>query len=52
MMKMNERNRSIARLRYLVSKYQSVGNGFMCQQLNAQIRRLADGCFDLSSVKN
>lgn len=51
MMKMNERDRQVAVLRNQAARYQSVGNGFMSQQLNAQIRRIANG-LNLSSAKN
>lgn len=32
--------RALAMLRYQADRYQSVGNGSMCQRLNAEIRRL------------
>ncbi len=33
--------RLIANLRNQVERYKSVGNGFMCQRLNSQIRELS-----------
>ena len=37
----NEENlRTLAMLRYQADRYQSVGNGSMCQRVNAEIRRL------------
>ena len=32
--------RTLAMLRYQADRYQSVGNGSMCQRVNAEIRRL------------
>lgn len=32
--------RTLAMLRYQANRYQFVGNGSMCQQVNMQIRRL------------
>ena len=32
--------RAIAMLRYQAERYQSMGNGSMCQRLNSEIRRL------------
>lgn len=32
--------RALAMLRYQADRYQSMGNGSMCQRLNAEIRRL------------
>lgn len=41
MMKENEKSmRTLAMLRYQADRYQSMGNGLMCQQINAEIRRL------------
>lgn len=37
----NEKDlRTLAMLRYQADRYQAMGNGSMCQQLNAKIRRL------------
>ena len=41
MMRENEKSmRTLAMLRYQADRYQSVGNGSMCQRVNAEIRRL------------
>ena len=41
MIRENEENlRTLAMLRYQADRYQSVGNGSMCQRVNAEIRRL------------
>ena len=41
MMRENEKSlRALAMLRYQADRYQSAGNGAMCQRLNAEIRRL------------
>lgn len=32
--------RELAKLRYQAERYQIMGNGSMCQRLNAEIRRL------------
>lgn len=41
MMKTEERSmRALAMLRYQAARYQSVGNGSMCQRINAEIRKL------------
>ncbi|WP_199652982.1 hypothetical protein [Parabacteroides sp. AM08-6] len=41
MMNENEKSmRTLAMLRYQAERYQSVGNGSMCQRLNTEIRRL------------
>ena len=40
MMRENEKSlRALAMLRYQADRYQSVGNGSMCQRVNAEIRR-------------
>mgnify|MGYP006060996141 FL=1 len=42
-MSVNEKDqRTLAMLRYQADRYQSLGNGSMCQRLNAEIRRLMD----------
>lgn len=42
-MSVNEKDqRMLAMLRYQADRYQSLGNGSMCQRLNAEIRRLMD----------
>ena len=42
-MQVNEKNvRALAMLRYQAARYQSIGNGTMCQQVNAEIRRLME----------
>lgn len=38
--KNEESLRTLAMLRYQANRYQLVGNGSMCQQVNRQIRRL------------
>ena len=44
MMRENEKSmRTLAMLRYQADRYQSVGNGSMCQRVNAEIRRLKVG---------
>ena len=44
MMRENEKSmRTLAMLRYQADRYQSVGNGSMCQRVNAEIRRLEIG---------
>lgn len=41
MMRDNEKSlRALAMLRYQADRYQAMGNGSMCQQVNAEIRRL------------
>ena len=41
MMKMMEKEKNlIASLRYQIERYKSVGNGFMCQRLNAELQKL------------
>ena len=41
MMKKKKKSmRALAMLRYQADRYQSVGNGSMCQRVNAEIRRL------------
>ncbi|WP_160150085.1 hypothetical protein [Parabacteroides sp. Marseille-P3160] len=52
MTKTNEMNRHLAKLRYSLGRYQAAGNGFMCQQLSTQIRRMIAGDLNLSSAKN
>jgi len=43
MTKRNEENlKDLAMLRYQANRYQAVGNGSMCQRINAQIRRLSN----------
>ena len=43
MMRENEKNqRALAMLRYQAERYQSVGNGSMCQRINADTRRLVN----------
>ncbi len=43
MMRENEKSlRAIAMLRYQAERYQAMGNGSMCQRINADIRRLTD----------
>ena len=45
MMRENEKSmRTLAMLRYQADRYQSVGNGSMCQRVNAEIRRLVSHC--------
>lgn len=52
MMRENDKNlRALAMLRYQAARYQSVGNGSMCQRVNAEIRRLM-GEMALSADKN
>ncbi len=43
--------RTLAMLRYEANRYQSVGNGSMCQQVNMKIRRLMNE-LDVDVVKN
>ncbi len=39
----NEKSlRTLAMLRYQADRYKAMGNGFMCQRLNAEIRRLKE----------
>ena len=41
LMRENEKSmRTLAMLRYQADRYQSVGNGSMCQRVNAEIRKL------------
>ncbi|MCD7933500.1 MAG: hypothetical protein LUE98_01335 [Tannerellaceae bacterium] len=40
MMNYDERQRTIAMLRYQAERYQAMGKGSISQQLNAKIRRL------------
>ena len=40
MRKLEKSMRTLAMLRYQADRYQSVGNGSMCQRVNAEIRRL------------
>lgn len=41
MIRDNEKSqRALAMLRYQADRYQAMGNGSMCQQVNAKIRRL------------
>ena len=40
MMSENEKSMRLAMLRYQADRYQSVGNGLMCQRVNAEIRKL------------
>jgi len=41
MMRENEKcMRTLAMLRYQAERYQSMGNGLMCQHINAEIRKL------------
>ena len=41
MMRDNEKSlRALAMLRYQADRYQAMGNGSMCQRVNAEIRRL------------
>ena len=52
MMRENEKSlRALAMLRYQADRYQAVGNGSMCQRVNAEIRRLMDE-MNASAVKN
>lgn len=51
-MRENEKSlRTLAMLRYQADRYQAVGNGSMCQRVNAEIRRLMDE-MNASAVKN
>lgn len=51
-MRENEKSlRALAMLRYQADRYQAVGNGSMCQRVNAEIRRLLDE-MNASAVKN
>ncbi|MDD2436592.1 MAG: hypothetical protein PHG27_01750 [Massilibacteroides sp.] len=43
--------RTLAMLRYEANRYQSVGNGSMCQRVNMKIRRLMNE-LDVDVVKN
>lgn len=54
MMRGNEKDlRTLAMLRYQADRYQAMGNGSMCQQLNAKIRRLlGEMGTDAGEVKN
>ncbi len=39
----NEKSlRTLAMLRYQADRYQAMGNGSMCQRVNAEIRRLME----------
>ena len=40
MMNVDKNVRELAKLRYQAERYQAMGNGSMCQRLNAEIRRL------------
>ncbi len=41
MMKTNEKSmRALAMLQYQAARYQSIGNGSMCQRINTEIRKL------------
>lgn len=52
MMRNNDKNqRTLAMLRYQADRYQAIGNGSMCQRLNAEIRRLM-GEMNVVAVKN
>lgn len=52
MMRENDKNlRTLAMLRYQAARYQAVGNGSMCQRINAEIRRLM-GEMAVSTDKN
>lgn len=52
MMRENEKSlRALAMLRYQADRYQSVGNGSMCQRVNAEIRRITNQ-MNASAVKN
>lgn len=52
MIRKNEESlRTLAMLRYQANRYQLVGNGSMCQQVNMQIRRLMNE-IEADSVKN
>ena len=43
-MSVNEKDqRTLAMLRYQADRYQTAGNGSMCQRLNEEIRRLLGG---------
>lgn len=42
MIRENEKSMRLAMLRYQANRYQSVGNGLMCQRVNAEIRKLMD----------
>jgi hypothetical protein len=49
----NEKSlRTLAMLRYQADRYQSIGNGSMCQRLNAEIRRLMNEMSESSKVEN
>ena len=37
---MEKEKNMIASLRYQIERYKSVGNGFMCQRLNAELQKL------------
>jgi len=49
--KNEESLKALAMLRYQADKYQTMGNGLMCQQVNAQIRHLL-GELDANEAKN
>ncbi|MEG1749329.1 MAG: hypothetical protein RRZ65_06405 [Tannerellaceae bacterium] len=52
MMRENEKSiRALAMLRYQADRYQAVGNGAMCQRVNAEIRRLLNE-LSVNAVKN
>lgn len=43
MLSVNEKSlRALAMLRYQADRYQAMGNGSMCQLVNAEIRRLTN----------
>lgn len=51
-MRENEKSlRALAMLRYQADRYQSVGNGSMCQRVNAEIRRIVNE-MNANAVKN
>ena len=53
MMNENEKSmRTLAMLRYQADRYQSMRNGFMCQRVNAEIRRLMNQLEMNESAKN
>lgn len=43
--------RTLAMLRYQANRYQNVGNGSMCQQVNTKIRRLMSE-LEADEIKN
>ena len=52
MMRENEKSmRTLAMLRYQADRYQSVGNGSMCQRVNAEIRRLVSQMSESSKIE-